>query len=114
MAPPIIVDDLEVKRGGWTSIELSGNQYSPLQIPEAASESLGSLVSSVLTILYTTVCIETEDNTNGNGHEAFLMFLYNNYPPPLKSNMGHWMVDSKPASCCCKKVTAPQFCFEIN
>ena len=90
MAPPIIVDDLEVKRGGWTSIELSGNQYSPLQIPEAASESLGSLVSSVLTFLYTTVCIETEDNTNGNGHEAFLMFLYNNYPPPpLKSNMGH-------------------------
>ena len=46
----IIVDDLEVKRGGLTSIELSGNQYSPDQIAEAASESL----SGFLTILYTT------------------------------------------------------------
>ena len=46
----IIVDDLEVKRGGLTSIELSGNQYSPDQRAEAASESL----SRFLTILYTT------------------------------------------------------------
>ena len=88
LAPPIIVDDLEVKRGGWTSIELSGNQYSPLQIPEAASESLGSLVSSVLTILYTTVCIETEGNTNSmdmkplQSHWTYFMIFcpkYNTY-----------------------------------